>query len=259
MQLTVKKPHQRLRFTLPRALVPALTFILPADYLPAAVISQVYGVPLAIIVFGPGDPNYIIDGTIYRFKGAPAPFDFDFDQNGSTDLTISGNGRSGFTFAMFVTQHGRNQVWSLAGGVAGFDFGSHAWSLAAGSTVGPSLNHDFPRIGWHNDDDTRASSVLMESEAGSPVSGTFFPKYLFEKKYLGFRFERDGALHYGWMALSAYANYGTEVFAYSWAYESEPDTPLIVGQIPEPSVPALLAGAVCAAGIRRRRGYSSGL
>ena len=235
-----------------------VSFWLFLNSIHAAVISQVYGVPLAIIN-GHGDPVYLINGTIYRFKGAQAPFDFDFDQNGSTDLTISSNGRSDYTFIMFVTQHGRNQVWSLAGGVAGFDFGSHALSLAAGSTLGPSLHDDFPRIGWHNDVDTRGTSILMQSDAGSPVSGTFFPSYLFEKKYLGFRFERDGALHYGWMALSAYSFYGAEIYAYSWAYESEPDTPLIVGQIPEPSVPALLAGAVCASGMRRRRGYSSGL
>jgi hypothetical protein len=109
-------------------------FMLPAS-LPAAVISQVYPVPLIINVFGSGNATYLIDGTFYRFKGARPPFDFDFDQNGSTDLTINGNGDpSAPTWAMFVTQHGRNQVWSLAGGAAGFDFGSHALSLAAGST-----------------------------------------------------------------------------------------------------------------------------
>ena len=255
----MKKPHQRLRFTLPRALVPALTFILPADCLPAAVISQVYGVPLMINAFGAGSAAYRINGTIYRFDSVQAPVSFDFDRNGSTDLTISSTGQSSDTSIMFATQHGRNQVWSLAGRVAGLDFGSHALSLAAGSTLGPSLHDDFPRIGWHNDDDTRGTSILMQSDAGRPVSGTFFPSYLFEKKYLGFRFERDGALHYGWMEFSAYAFYGTQIYAYSWAYESEPNTPLIVGQIPEPTLPALLAGAVCAAGIRRRRGYSSGL
>ena len=154
---------------------------------------------------------------------------------------------------MFVTQHGRNQVWSLAGGAAGFDFGSHALSLAAGSTIGPSLHHAFPQVGWHNDDDTRAPSILMESEAGRPVSGTFFPKFLFEQKYLGFRFERDGALDYGWLALSAYSSYGSEIYAYSWAYESEPDTPLIVGQILEPAVHFLLAGVVWCAAMRRTR------
>ena len=231
-------------------------FMLPAS-LPAAVISQVYGVPLSIkideFVNGGLYGLRVPDGTLYRFQHAPAPFDFDFDQNGSTDLTIGTTGHSGITSVMFVTQHGRNTVWSLAGGAAGFDFGSHALSLAAGTTLGPSLHHDFPSVGWHNDDDTRAPSTLMQADANHPVSGTFFPKYLFEQKYLGFRFQRNGALHYGWMALSAWEHYGTSIYVYSWAYESEADTPLIVGQIPEPAVHFLLAGLVWGAAMRRTR------
>ena len=252
----MKLRHLGFRSTCAGCLVFAYQFFMLPSSLPAAVISQVYGVPLVVKISGASNPGligFIIDGKIYRFQLTPAPFDFDFDKNGSTDLTIGASGRSGPTSVMFVTQHGRNQVWSLAGGAAGFDFGSHALSLAAGTTLGPSLHHDSPYVGWHNDDDTRATSVIMEAEAGNPVSGTFFPRYLFEQRYLGFRFERNGAQHYGWMALSAYSNYGSEVFVYSWGYESEPDTPLIVGQIPEPTVHVLLAGVVWGAAMRRTR------
>ncbi len=169
-----------------------------------------------------------------------APEAFDFDRNGTTDLIIGGTGRSGFTSAMFASLSGRNQVWSLTGGVGGGDIGSHAIPLLGSSTFGPSMHSDIPAIGWHNDDDAGSWSVLMEAVEGTPASGGFFPGSLFEQKYLGFRFEREGALHYGWMALSGYAFYGMEIYAYSWAYESEPDTALVVGQIPEPAVPALL-------------------
>ena len=220
----------------------------------AAVVSQTYAVPLGINTLGKNKnlPAYIIGGNRYLFSWVVAPQVFDFDGNGSTDLTISGNFRSSFTDSMFVTQTGRNQVWSLAGGVAGGDIGSHAISLLGGSTFGPSMQSDVPRIGWHNNDDTRHFSVLMEAFAGRPASGAFFPTYLFEQKYLGFRFEREGALHYGWMALSGYGLYGTEIYVYSWAYESQPDTALVVGQIPEPAVPALLGFALWI-GIRRGR------
>jgi hypothetical protein len=49
-----------------------------------------------------------------------------------------------------------------------------------------------------------------------------------------------------------YAN-GSQIYAYSWAYESEPDTPLIVGRIPAPAVHLLLAGVVWGAAMRRTR------
>jgi hypothetical protein len=124
---------------------------------------------------------------------------FDFDGNGSVDLTISGNGRTSFTTSMFVTQHGSNQVWSVAEGFAGLDFGSHALALLGGSTLGSGLYSENPMVGWHNEDDTQGFSILMEAISGSPVSGTFFPRTLFEQKYLGFRFERDGgSIMAGW-------------------------------------------------------------
>jgi len=221
----------------------------------AAVIYQSYALPLGINTLGRDGgrgPGYIIEGTRYTFDWRAAPYSFDFDGNGSVDLTISGNGRTSFTTSMFVTQHGSNQVWSVAEGFAGLDFGSHALALLGGSTLGSGLYSENPMVGWHNEDDTQGFSILMEAISGSPVSGTFFPRTLFEQKYLGFRFERDGGLHYGWMALSAYAFYGDEIYVYSWAYESEPDTALVVGQVPEPTVQAL-QGLGTGFAMRRRR------
>ncbi len=221
----------------------------------AAVIYQQYPRPLGVNALGKTGnlSGYIIEGTLYQFTWAKTPHDFDFDGNGTVDLTIGGNWRTSVTDSIFVTQHGRNAVWSVAGGVAGNDFGSHALALAGGTELGPSLHSEEPRTGWHNEDDTRGFSVLMEGMSGTPVSGTFFPDSLFQQKYLGFRFERDGALHYGWMALSGYAFYGNEIYVYSWAYESQPDTALIVGQVPEPSAAGLLClGFWWMTGRRRR-------
>jgi hypothetical protein len=219
----------------------------------AAVIYQSYSLPLGVNSIGKtGIGGYIVDGKRYSFAWVPVPMDFDFDGNGAVDLTIDGSGRTSDTQFMYVTQQGRNQVWALAGGAAGLDFGSHALALPGGSSLGPSLTADVDVVGWRNDDDTRGYAILMEALSGRPVSGAFFPRTLFEQKYLGFRFEGQGGLHYGWMALSAYGFYGREIYVYSWAYESEPNTALIVGQVPEPTVPVLLGmGLWC--GMRRRR------
>lgn len=240
-----------------RRAVPALGLCLCLAATPpaqSAVVSLTYGLPLNInTLFQDGkSPSYIVGGILYQFAGRRAPFAFDFDGNGAVDLTISGSGREAVTSYMYVTQQGRNQVWSLAGGSGGLDNGSHALALVAGSSLGPTLTSELPVIGWHNDDDTKGFSILMEADFGRPVSGDFFPSSLFEKKYLGFRFESERGIHYGWMELSAYGFYGEHIYAYSWAYESEPDTALIVGQIPEPALPALL-GIVLWSGLRRRR------
>ena len=115
----------------------------------AAIVSQSYSVPLGINTLGKtGNLSaYITGGNLYSFTWIEAPKAFDFDGNGSTDLTISGNGRTSFTSSMFVTQHGRNQVWSLAGGVGGGDTGSHSIALLWGSTFGLSMHSNVPVIG----------------------------------------------------------------------------------------------------------------
>ena len=231
----------------------AVCITLASSMADAAVISHTYSIPIGINTLGKRKlGGFIKGGVTYRIDYVGAPYPLDFDGNGSVDLTISGTGRSDVTRSMFVTQHGRNQVWSYAGGFEGLDFGSHALALVGGSRFGPSLMSPVKAVGWHNDDDTRGFSILMEALLGSEVSGAFWPDTFLQQKYLGFRFEREGALHYGWMALSAFGSLGEEIFVNSWAYESEPDTALVVGQIPEPTVMAFLGFGLCC-GMRRRR------
>ena len=212
----------------------------------AAVISHIYAMPIGINTLGLRKPGgFIKGGVTYRIDYVGAPYPLDFDGNGSVDLTISGDGRTSYTSAMFVTQHGRNQVWSYAGGFEGLDFGSHALALVGGSRIGPSLMSPVKAVGWHNDDDLIEPSNLVSAIGNNPS---------FTRKNLGFRFERDGALHYAWMEISGRYNYsGGDVFIHAWAWESEPGKGILVGAIPEPGVGwLLLLGAWL--GLRRGRG-----
>lgn len=195
------------------------------------------------IQFRIGTERYIFDNFL-------TPRGIDIDSNGTQDLSFQVT--RGPNDTVSVTLAGRNQVWSYAGGVAGHDAGTHAISLLGGTSLGPGLHSDIPSLGWHNDEETQGYSVIMSTSNFRPVSGDFFPSYDFEQKYLGLRFERDGRIHYGWMALSGFDKLGLQVYVHSWAWESEPDTPIIVGLIPEPGTAALLAGTglVC---LRRRR------
>ena len=166
-----------------------LCFLFVPLQLSGAVVYQDFPRPLGINTLGRDHgvgPAYRIDGTLYRFHWLAAPHPFDFDGNGSVDLTIGGSRRSENTDYMFVTQHGRNQVWSIAGGASGGDFGSFALALLGGTSIGPSLHNSNPAIGWHNDDDTGARSILTQAYGGRPINGDFLPQTLFERKYLGF-------------------------------------------------------------------------
>ena len=156
---------------------------------------------------------------------------------------------------MYVTQHGPNQVWARAGGVAGNDLGTIAVAFVGGTLIGPGLTSPNPRVGWHNEDSSGGHSTLMESESGSsrPVNGEFLPSFPFEVKYLAVRFDRAGAIHYGWMAISGYANIGEELFIHAWAYESEPGRGLLTGQVPEPMTALMLLLGGVVVGCRRVR------
>lgn len=78
---------------------------------------------------------------------------------------------------------------------------------------------------------------------------------------IGFRFEIDGALHYGWvdMELAGQDAFGPGTAAFvrieDWAYNDVAGAPINAGQIPEPGTAAvgLSALALGAAGLRRLR------
>jgi hypothetical protein len=168
--------------------------------LSGAVIVQTFEKPLAPNTKGHvGDmgPGYIIDGIEHRAWWLSVPAPLDLDSNGTTDITIGGTGRGETIVLMYVTQTGRNQVWSRAGGPGGLDIGSDAIALIGGTEIGPDVNSPDPRVGWHNDDDTGYYSTLawaLGAGGGIPQGGDFVASYPFEPKYLGVRFEKEGRL-----------------------------------------------------------------
>ena len=216
----------------------------------AAVIAQTFERPLAPNTnnYGPSAvANYIVAGKDYRLQWRLAPFAVDLDSNGTTDLTITG--MVGTVDTMHVSLTGRNGAWAIRL----FDFESYPLAQPRGSQVGPSLASKDPRIGWFNDTDAKLAGILTAGAQGDPLQSNFVPDVPFQQKYLGVRFERNGALHYGWVGISGYANIGTEIYIHAWAYESEPDTAIIIGQIPEPGagIPAATGGLLMA--LRRKR------
>lgn len=107
-------------------------------------------------------------------------------------------------------------------------------------------------------DSTRSFSLSqLTASAPTPDSGTGLDAYW------GFRFNSAGAIHYGWAHLDLEAawvilpdpsikeTYGI-IFVRGWGYESDPNTPITVGAVPEPASAALLLVASPALLWRRR-------
>src|SRR5690606_39269788 len=89
--------------------------------------------------------------------------------------------------------------------------------LSAGAVVGPA----GPGQRFHR------SAIAAYSDY---FYGTACP-FLGEEGYAGFRFVAgDGALHYGWLRLSATGNADAGT-AYEYAYEAAPEAPITTGTI----------------------------
>jgi hypothetical protein len=225
---------------------------------PAAVIAQTFARPLApnTLSWGP-DVQAVVEyqQRAYPMQWRIAPLAVDLDNNGTVDLTFSGD-ESPFINSMGVNLTGRNEVWATIGvSVPPVDL--YAVALKSGLQLGPSFVSGKPTLGWFNDEDAPGPAILMAGIQGTAYRGTFLPDVPFEQKYLGVRFEREGALHYGWVGISGYANIGQEIYIHAWAYESEPDTAIIVGQIPEPGAGLLAAASGLLLTLWRKRNQTS--
>jgi hypothetical protein len=120
--------------------------------------------------------------------------------------------------------------------------------LQAGWMVGPVLNLPYG-ASWSDIDATLNETKLH------------WPNDVNQPQYAGIQFDTSGETHFGWMRAGAAwdsQNYSAQMKIHDWAYESEPNTPIVVGatssNVPEPSSLALCAlGAAGIALLKQRR------
>ena len=113
--------------------------------------------------------------------------------------------------------------------------------LSPGDTVGPALTFDNPGMIYDSSDPTHSPSALGIFYAGITFTGT------------------DSQLHYGWVKFDfpsggAYPLNSTVVSA---AWETSPNTPIVVAAVPEPGIAVVAAGLGMGFWAIRRRFFRS--
>ena len=140
--------------------------------------------------------------------------------------------------------------------------GVAASALPQTFNVGPTLAAGYQ---WGVDDVRYRSAVRVDSfyfrdQNGSTFGGGTGPGIDFVNfqdgsNFLGFRFDNGGSTHYGWAEIDIA---GADLTITRWAYESDADTAIHVGTIPEPNGLALLGmGAAGLLAWRNRRQKSA--
>lgn len=133
------------------------------------------------------------------------------------------------------------------------DHSTYVIPVIRGDLLGPDTLDRYQYQGipptlWYGSDATETHTLGIGF--GDPNNyGGYFP-YQQKPPYVAVRFKRNGEWHYGWVQVTSWLD--SMGFINGWAYESEPNTPIVIGVIPEPSS-LLLAMCSVALFFRRRR------
>jgi len=224
----------------------------------------------------------VVGTNVHTHTAHPSQW-IDFDNDGVPELEIRGP-RTGESGTASININTSAHVQLMAADKV--TLGKGGWVLpvpqnvSIGSDAASHLYGDLPDIGWHHhwdfgyyppnpffgDEEDYYPSLLVTSGGrvagiGQNESGGYFGVFagtppFDELLYIGFRFGEEGAWNYGWLHINILG--GWEGWVSGWAYETELNTPIGAGAIPEPASAVLLAGglALAAAGARRRRGRS---
>lgn len=134
------------------------------------------------------------------------------------------------------------------------DNSTYVVPLFRGNLLGPNTLDRYQYQGlpptlWYSSEATETHTLGIGFGGGLDPAGAYFPRQLLPP-YVAVRFKRDGEWHYGWVQVRSWLDSMGQING--WGYESDANTPIVIGMIPEPS--ALLL-ATCSTGLlwRRRR------
>jgi hypothetical protein len=202
------------------------------------------GISLALTLAVIGETSFA-QGIIHIVPAQPLYYsylltsrDIDLDNDGVADFNLN----SPDSLAINLTPLNNNGILSVLEPPP--DIGAFIYALPAGASISPSLN---PAFVWFDRNSSGGSATIVASSTIGSL-GYFQGS---TDAYAGIRFESGGNFHYGWLHIQ---NFGLNLGQISeWAYESNPNTSILAGAVPEPSALALLTVAGIALLARRKR------
>ena len=203
--------------------------------------------------------------VVVTYRGSsPNPFSpnnnfanvpFDINADGTADFLFTSN----LFFASFDTL-GTNRVAAF---IDPTEFYVHqVIPVSFGAEIGPGsafpyVDPVFPGFGdlpgaWHSGDEIAYPAGFL---LGYDTSG--FMQY--SNAYIGVEFMAADGIHYGWIQYQGFSvafPFAINVpggWVNSWGYETQPNTPLFAGQVPELSRAVFLLLGITSLFFRRRR------
>jgi len=162
------------------------------------------------------------------------PFDIDGDEESDFNFGTSvGGGTTFFPETGNFIAYSPDPPPNLGGDVG---------PLPLGSIIGEGISMIDPSLLWSE----RSGTVVLCMDIG--CGGLFVGR----DAYIGLRFERPTGTHFGYIHFVTESDspYG---YLHDWGWETQPDTPIISGAIPEPSTSILIFGALFAICRRHKR------
>jgi hypothetical protein len=223
----------------------------------------VLGICAWVLCSGPSRASIVFHGV----TGDPPLVSY-FPLDLSQDIDLNGDGIVDFALvpeelATNLAAPGQSAVFGLDYPPTMGDLGSRVVPLSFGEEIGPLLASQYgPLAGFHSDASQGGYHLLAGMYVlGAPPNQTpvVIGNFVLVRAYVGVHFEIEGQTHYGWIDLeNATLGGGAGFKAYGWAYETEPNTPIAAGAVPEPQVPVFLACGAFALSSRSRRRVACG-
>jgi hypothetical protein len=196
--------------------------------------SAIFAIPAQAVVV-------INDTTITAIRPAEEIgsniYDFDVNNDGQIDWSIDAR----------LSRFGWDGINALAVSTTGFVYQTptlgdqpRVYPLEAGTLIGGSL--EKPTHSWYY-----GFGPSLSSFSNGQTFGSFYLK----EGYLGFEFEAEDSIHYGFAYLQSLGTGSMRISQVAW--ETEPGKAIRAGNIPEPSSFLLLSVSICMALAQRRR------
>jgi hypothetical protein len=181
---------------------------------------------------------------------------YDGDRNLRQSVDVDGDGVPELEFygrssALLVLISSHAEILSSHIPPPNADNSTYVIPVLRGNLLGPDTLDRYQYQGipptlWYGSD-AQEDHVLGIGFGDPNNYGAYFPHQQ-KPPYVALRFKRNGEWHYGWVQVNSYLDSMGAING--WGWETEANTPIIVGMVPEPSA-ALLAA--CAAGMLWRR------